>query len=33
VQARAAKRLGISRSNLNYRIQRLDIALVDVTYR
>jgi DNA-binding NtrC family response regulator len=33
VQARAAKRLGISRSNLNYRIQRLGIALLDVTYR
>jgi DNA-binding NtrC family response regulator len=33
VQARAARRLGISRSNLNYRVQRLGISLVDVTYR
>ncbi len=33
VQARAAKRLGISRSNLNYRIQRLNIERVDVTYK
>jgi two-component system response regulator HydG len=33
VQARAAKRLGISRSNLNYRVQRLGITLVELTYR
>ncbi len=32
VQAQAAKRLGLSRSNLNYRIQRLDIQLTEVDY-
>jgi DNA-binding NtrC family response regulator len=32
VQARAARLLGISRSNLNYRIQRLNIELTDVSY-
>ena len=32
VQARAARRLGISRSNLNYRISRLGIAVRDVVY-
>ena len=32
VQARAARRLGISRSNLNYRIQKLDISVQDVIY-
>jgi DNA-binding NtrC family response regulator len=32
VQARAARRLGITRSNLNYRIARLGIALKDVAY-
>ncbi len=32
VQARAARRLGISRSNLNYRIQKLDISVQDVVY-
>ena len=32
VQARAARRLGISRSNLNYRIQRLGISVKDVVY-
>ena len=32
VQARAARLLGISRSNLNYRIQRLNIELTEVTY-
>ena len=32
VQARAAKRLGISRSNLNYRIQKLAIEVKDVVY-
>ena len=32
VQARAARRLGISRSNLNYRIQKLDIQIKDVEY-
>jgi len=33
VQARAARRLGISRSNLNYRIQKLDISIQDVVYQ
>jgi len=33
VQARAARRLGISRSNLNYRIQRLGITLQDIRFR
>ncbi len=32
VQARAARRLGISRSNLNYRIQRLSLELKEVVY-
>ncbi|MEZ4321391.1 MAG: sigma-54 dependent transcriptional regulator [Myxococcota bacterium] len=32
VQARAARRLGISRSNLNYRIGRLDIQLTGLDY-
>ena len=32
VQARAARRLGISRSNLNYRIQKLEISVKDVVY-
>ncbi len=32
VQARAARRLGISRSNLNYRIQKLEITIKDVAY-
>lgn len=32
VQARAARRLGISRSNLNYRINRLDIQLKEIAY-
>lgn len=32
VQARAAKRLGVSRSNLNYRIQKLGIQLKEVSY-
>jgi DNA-binding NtrC family response regulator len=32
VQARAARRLGISRSNLNYRIGRLGITLQDVKF-
>jgi DNA-binding NtrC family response regulator len=33
VQARAAKRLGVSRSNLNYRIQKLGISVKDVVYQ
>ena len=33
VQARAARRLGISRSNLNYRIQKLNISVKDVVYK
>jgi len=32
VQARAARRLQISRSNLNYRINRLGIQVKDITY-
>jgi DNA-binding NtrC family response regulator len=32
VQAEAARRMGISRSNLNYRIQRLGIVVKDVVY-
>ena len=32
VQARAARRLGLSRSNMNYRISRLGIELKDVEY-
>ena len=33
VQARAARRLGVSRSNLSYRIRKLDIAVKDIQYR
>ncbi len=33
VQARAARRLGVSRSNLNYRINKLGIALEELRYR
>jgi len=33
VQAEAARRLGISRSNLHYRIKKLGIELTDVQYR
>ena len=32
VQAEAARRMGLSRSNLNYRIQRLGIAIKDIHY-
>ena len=32
VQARAARRLGLSRSNLNYRINKLDISVSDIDY-
>ncbi|HHO51089.1 MAG TPA: sigma-54-dependent Fis family transcriptional regulator [Deltaproteobacteria bacterium] len=32
VQARAARRLGVSRSNLNYRIGRLGIAVKEIEY-
>jgi DNA-binding NtrC family response regulator len=32
VQARAARRLGISRSNLNYRIQKLELQLRELEY-
>jgi transcriptional regulator with GAF, ATPase, and Fis domain len=32
VQARAARRLGISKSNLNYRINKLGISVRDVVY-
>lgn len=32
VQARAARRLGLSRSNLNYRIHRLGIQIRDIDY-
>jgi DNA-binding NtrC family response regulator len=32
VQARAARRLGLSRSNLNYRVQKLDIQVKDIAY-
>ncbi|MCO4744417.1 MAG: sigma-54-dependent Fis family transcriptional regulator [Proteobacteria bacterium] len=32
VQARAARRLGLSRSNLNYRIGRLSIAVKEIEY-
>jgi len=32
VQARAARRLGISRSNLNYRIGRLGIRLQEIRF-
>ena len=30
VQARAARRLGVSRANLNYRIQKLGIIIADL---
>jgi transcriptional regulator with GAF, ATPase, and Fis domain len=33
VQARAARRLGVSRSNLSYRIRKLDIAVKDIQYQ
>ena len=33
VQAQAARRLGLSKSNLNYRIQKLGIQLTGVSYR
>ncbi len=33
VQARAARLLGVSRANLNYRIQKLDIQIKDVQYK
>jgi len=32
VQARAARRLGISRSNLNYRIQKLGLSVKEIVY-
>ena len=32
VQAKAARMLGLSRSNLNYRIQRLGIKIREITY-
>ena len=32
VQARAARRLGVSRANLNYRIQKLGLVIKDITY-
>jgi DNA-binding NtrC family response regulator len=32
VQARAARRLGVSRANLNYRIQKFGIAIKDIVY-
>jgi DNA-binding NtrC family response regulator len=32
VQARAARRLGVSRANLNYRIQKLGLVVKDITY-
>jgi DNA-binding NtrC family response regulator len=32
VQARAARRLGLSRSNLNYRINKLGIQIKDIRY-
>ncbi len=30
IQARAARRLGVSRANLNYRIQKLGIVIADL---
>jgi len=33
VQARAARRLGVSRANLNYRIQKLGIVVKDIVYK
>ncbi len=33
VQARAARRLGVSRANLNYRIQKLGIVIKDIVYK
>ena len=32
IQARAARRLGVSRANLNYRIQKLGIIIKDIVY-
>jgi len=32
VQARAARLLGVSRANLNYRIQKLGIQIKDITF-
>ena len=32
VQARAARLLGVSRANLNYRIQKLGIVIKDIVY-
>jgi len=32
VQARAARRLGVSRANLNYRIQKLGLVVKDIVY-
>ena len=32
VQARAARRLGVSRANLNYRIQKLGLVIKDIVY-
>ena len=32
IQARAAKRLGVSRANLNYRIQKLGIVIKEIVY-
>ncbi|MFT4626129.1 MAG: transcriptional regulator with GAF, ATPase, and Fis domain, partial [Myxococcota bacterium] len=32
VQAKAARRLGLSRSNLNYRIGRLNIQVREIEY-
>jgi transcriptional regulator with GAF, ATPase, and Fis domain len=32
VQAQAARRLGLSKSNLNYRIKRLGIEVKDIAY-
>jgi DNA-binding NtrC family response regulator len=32
VQARAARRLGVSRANLNYRIQKLGLIIKDIVY-
>ena len=32
IQARAARRLGVSRANLNYRIQKLGLVIKDIVY-
>jgi transcriptional regulator with GAF, ATPase, and Fis domain len=32
IQARAARLLGVSRANLNYRIQKLGIVIKDIVY-